>query len=155
MAFAEITAAGCNGLRAVEDRWRPLRRESTHDSKSDFVRSPPEHEDGIRPIDFSRRSNRLPDARWQLRIPFFRNMSCGVVGASCGKNFIFHFFDRVLYGSYFLAGMGAVQGSRWYHDRAKEFGIKIRYLEEKDFFCEMISFSRCSAVQLGRHFIIK
>ena len=83
---------------------------------------------------FLGRIDRLPGARWKLRIPFFR------------QYFMWHrrrivrerFHLPILQSGFiteviFLPGWQRSRESRWYHDRAEEFGIKIRYLEEKDF----------------------
>ena len=75
---------------------------------------------------FLGRSDRLPDARWKLRMPFFHSYF-----ARRRRRIMREKFHLPLLGSgfiqeiFFLPGWERSEGSRWYHDRAKELGIKI------------------------------
>ena len=79
------------------------------------------------------RIDRLPDARRQLRFPFFRNYF-----RRHRRKIMREKLHLVLLGSgliqkiVFLPGWHLSEGSWWYHDRAIELGIKIDYLKEKD-----------------------
>lgn len=82
---------------------------------------------------FLGRSDRLPRVKWRLRIPFLRRFFAWRHRRLMREKFHLPLLrSRFIREIYFLPGWERSEGSRWYHDRAKELGVKIRYLTAKD-----------------------
>ena len=83
---------------------------------------------------FLGRIDRLPGARWKLRIPLLRHYFMWrrrrIIQEKLHLSILKSGFIKEIY---FLPGWERSRESRWYHGRAEELGIKIRYLKEKDF----------------------
>ncbi len=93
-----------------------------------------EHEAVFDQLIFLGRSDRLPDARWRLRVPFIRNHVLRRRRRAMREKFHLPLLrSGLIREMFFLPGWELSEGSRWYYDRAIELGIKIHYLQEEDF----------------------
>ena len=82
---------------------------------------------------FLGRSDRLPDVRWRLRIPFVRRYFARRHRRIMREEFHLPLLRSGLIREiFFLPGWELSKGSRWYYDRAEELGIKVHYLQGKD-----------------------
>jgi hypothetical protein len=79
------------------------------------------------------RIDRLPDARWRLRIPFVRHYFLRRRRRMVREKFHLPLLRSGLIRKLiFLPGWEGSKESRWYFNRAVELGIEIDYLQEED-----------------------
>jgi hypothetical protein len=83
---------------------------------------------------FLGRSDRLHDVRWRLKLPFIGRYFARQHRLAMREAFHLPLLrSRLIKEIFFLPGWESSEGSRWYHDRAKELGIRVQYLKEEDF----------------------